>query len=305
MKKNLLVTIANKDYLLLAKQLFSSVYFNAGWKGDYMLLSCLVPEEDLKWFRQKGILIKEAQPFYSEKMKKRWAFNAEITTLKFFLFTPEFKKWKDIIYLDADIMVRASLDALNEVKGFAAVRDSAGPLLNQFVNENDKNSVLFHKLRKNYDLQEPSFNAGVMVFSTDIIKNDTFFQLKKIIQKYEKIRITSDQMCFNLLFNKKWQKLPIAYNSLFFVFNAAYQEEINKGGLKTIVLHFARGLRDLLNMNMKNVFYKEWRENLYKAELIDLNNVLPPKEIWTNKRIKEFEKKYRNIYNTYLKEHQK
>ncbi len=70
MKKNLLVTIANKDYLLLAKQLFSSVYFNAGWKGDYMLLSCLVPEEDLKWFRQKGILIKEAQPFYSEKNEK-------------------------------------------------------------------------------------------------------------------------------------------------------------------------------------------------------------------------------------------
>jgi hypothetical protein len=45
MKKNLLVTLATKDYILLAKQLFSSVYFNAGWKDDYMLLACQVSEK--------------------------------------------------------------------------------------------------------------------------------------------------------------------------------------------------------------------------------------------------------------------
>jgi len=58
-KKNLLVTIANEKYVDLAKQLFSGVYFNAGWKGDYMLFSFQIPEEELVWFKRRGILIKE------------------------------------------------------------------------------------------------------------------------------------------------------------------------------------------------------------------------------------------------------
>ena len=47
MKKNLLVTLADENYIDRAKQLFSSVYFNAGWKGDYMLLAHEIPEEKL------------------------------------------------------------------------------------------------------------------------------------------------------------------------------------------------------------------------------------------------------------------
>ena len=52
-KKNLLVTLAGKNYIKQAKQLFSSVYWNAGWKGDYMLLSYKIPEKELKWFKKK------------------------------------------------------------------------------------------------------------------------------------------------------------------------------------------------------------------------------------------------------------
>ena len=54
-----LVTLADKNYIDQAKQLFSSVYWNAGWKGDYMLLAHEVPEKDLNWFREKGILVKK------------------------------------------------------------------------------------------------------------------------------------------------------------------------------------------------------------------------------------------------------
>ena len=32
-KKNLLVTLADNNYIDQAKQVFSSVYFNAGWSG--------------------------------------------------------------------------------------------------------------------------------------------------------------------------------------------------------------------------------------------------------------------------------
>ena len=58
MKKNLLVTLADRNFLDQAKQLFSSVYWNAGWDGDYMLLAFKIPEQELEWFRKKRILVK-------------------------------------------------------------------------------------------------------------------------------------------------------------------------------------------------------------------------------------------------------
>ena len=69
-KENLLVTLADKNYIDQAKQLFSSVYWNAGWKGDYMLLAHEIPEKDLKWFRNKGILIKKCKPLYDKNIGK-------------------------------------------------------------------------------------------------------------------------------------------------------------------------------------------------------------------------------------------
>lgn len=51
MKKNLIVTLADKNYIDQAKQLFSSVYFNAGWNGDYMLLAHEISESELRWFK--------------------------------------------------------------------------------------------------------------------------------------------------------------------------------------------------------------------------------------------------------------
>ena len=90
MKKNLLVTLADENYLERAKQLFSSVYWNAGWKGDYMLLAHEVPEEKLKWFRDKGILVKKCKAIYNKEIVG-WP---TMVLSKFYLFTPYFKRWK-------------------------------------------------------------------------------------------------------------------------------------------------------------------------------------------------------------------
>ena len=66
MKGNLLVTLADETYIDQAKQLFSSVYWNARWKGDYMLLSHNIPNEKLNWFKNKGILIKKCKSIYNK-----------------------------------------------------------------------------------------------------------------------------------------------------------------------------------------------------------------------------------------------
>ena len=117
-KKNLLVTIADEGYVDAAKQVFSGAYFNAGWKGDYMLLSYKIPEEKLKWFRDKGIIVKKCEPLVDEKKFGRW-FSAALSRL--YLFKTEFKKWNKIVYIDGDMIIRASLDDLLKINGFAAV----------------------------------------------------------------------------------------------------------------------------------------------------------------------------------------
>jgi hypothetical protein len=61
-KKDLLVTLADANYVDQARQVFSSAYWNGGWSGDYMLLAYGVPERDLQWFRDKGILVTECEP---------------------------------------------------------------------------------------------------------------------------------------------------------------------------------------------------------------------------------------------------
>ena len=214
MKKNLLVTLADSNYVDQAKQLFSSVYWNAGWKGDYMLLAYDIPEKDLRWFRDKGILVRECEPILTESETRIG--HAPLTTLsKFYLFTTEFKKWKNIVFLDGDIIVRGSLDALVEMKGFAAVRILnifRTSLKGQFHDRNRSNKHLFKELESKCDLRRPAFNSGVMAFSTDIISEDDFQNLKNILFHFKDIIFISEETVLNMYFYDKWQELSQVYN---------------------------------------------------------------------------------------------
>ncbi|MDP2947643.1 MAG: glycosyltransferase [Nanoarchaeota archaeon] len=262
-KKNLLVTLANENYIDQAKQLFSSVYWNAGWKGDYMLLAHEIPEKKLKWFKNKGILVKKCKPIF-----KNIPTNS-VKLSKFYLFTPEFREWKIIVYLDADIIVKASLDDLTKVNGFAAVIDDliVNRLIDQFITPSQMGKKAFNKFKKNYNINASAFNSGVMTFNTKIIKN-TFSRLKELNKKYfQSIKPgVFDQPIFNLFFYKKWKELPIVYN-----LDARDFNFININKINAIVLHFPGNYKPWF---LKNPFYNEWKSNLKRAEKIDLKNVL-------------------------------
>jgi len=281
MKKNLLVTLSDEVYLDGAKQLFSSVYHNAGWKGDYMLLSLGIPEKKLQWFRKKGILVKRCEMLYddliiniSDREKAKWHI---LLLTKFHLFTPYFKKWRKVIYLDADIIVRASLDELIKVKGFAAIINNRYKLKNQF--NNNENRLMYKHLKGNYDLNEKSFNAGVFTFNTDIINKDSFSRLKNLFLTYKDISLYGDQGILNLFFYNKWRKLPIVYN---------LQESFfkNKDKIRPIISHFIE--HDAWDLDPP--FRKEWENNLKKAELIDLKNI-PNARRWTREEIRSYSRK--------------
>ena len=187
-----LVTLADENYVEQAKQLFSSVYWNSGWKGDYLLLSCDIPERELGWFRDRGIIVKKCDPIVGEV---NWINRFPRSVLaKFYLFTPEFRKWDRVIFLDGDIIVRSSLDKLLNLDGFWGGDNTTIPLNKEFKLYTPK------RLLKDYNLNSIGFCSGVMSFTTNIIKDDDFDKLVRLTDDYGEYCVWGEQGILNLFF---------------------------------------------------------------------------------------------------------
>lgn len=278
-RKNLLVTLADKNYIQQAKQLFSSVYWNAGWSGDYMLLTHDIPEEELKWFHDKGILTKRCKLLYDGPMGNGNYSTAVLN--KFYLFTEEFKKWEHVVFLDSDIIVRAPIDELIKTKAFSSPKTCKKYFIIYFSCSNDSKELT--ELKEEYGLKrlfKPAFNSGVISFNTRIIKDDTFDKLMTIFRKYAGI-CNGDDAILNLFFYDQWITLPLVYNVRInhFVLKKIY---------KAVILHFERPTR-MSGDNSKpwdtaSPYYEEWKTNLEKAEFIDSNKIQNVKK-WENNTI--------------------
>ncbi|HOY31087.1 MAG TPA: glycosyltransferase [Bacteroidales bacterium] len=264
-KRNLLVTLADSRYIEQAKQLFSSVYWNAGWKGDYMLLTHDVSEDDLCWFRDKGIIIRKCELL----LEQRWGKDKGLSPLiadKYYLFTEEFKIWKNIIYLDSDIIVKAPLESLTKIEYLGAAQDIYFNKLNSQLYDKSKNRFN----NKTYNLKTAVFNAGVLSFNTDIITPGLFDELNDLLKNHVSEFIYGEQTALNLCYYKKWKRIPAVYNVFVNYHRLGLKKKING-----IILHFA-GLA--FNApppiwNTESPFYAEWKSNREKAELIDLGKV--------------------------------
>jgi len=278
MKKNLLVTLADKNYIKQAKHLFSNVYWNAGWKGDYMLLAHKIPEKELEWFKKKRILIKKCPPIFKETM------GGPVKLSKFYLFIPEFKKWKKIVYLDSDMIVKASLDELIKVNRFVAVLDDliVNKLIDQFIIPHKMGREVFNNLKKIYDIKTRVFKSGVMIFNTNIIKKDTFSKLIKLSKKYTKFTKPGslDQPILNLLFYKKWEEIPIVYN-----LDVRDFKFINPNKITAIIFHFDGNDRPWIP---KSHFHKEWNFDLNRANKINLDKIPDPSRKFKQSNIKNY-----------------
>ncbi len=289
-KKDLFVTLADRKYLRTAKQIFASVFFNAGWKGDYMLLAHDIPEEDLAWFREKGILIKHCAPLFREgdNLPELGGMGAVVAS-KFYLFVPEFKKWRTVVYSDSDATVRASLDGLRGLKGFYSVEDATTRLWQQVIRKkNIQERALdrrecrrrVRKMRGDYDLNARPFCAGFFVFSPeDVIDGDqTFHDLCRLFAYYGMVSEYGDQLTFNLYF-RQWKSLPVVYNIQFH--GEKNRWLVPPAEIHGIVLHFVTAQKPWV---YKTYFWNEWYQNLMRADQIDLGRV-PQGVIWTQESI--------------------
>ena len=171
MRGNLLVTLADRNFLDQAKQLLSSAYWNAGWNGDYMLLACEIPATELQWFRRKRILIKEVKPHCGRESGNNGLLYPATVTSKLCVFSEEFKEWRTVVFIDADCIVRYPLDALVRTKSFAAARDwlTTAVIGCQARRPESIEESVYSQQLNGFSLTATAFNTGVFAFNTDII----------------------------------------------------------------------------------------------------------------------------------------
>lgn len=307
MKRNLLVTFADKNYLDQAKQLFSSAHFRGGWDGDYMVISPDVTEEQKEWFDKKGIIVKRfSNPVKEINLDK---FPGTLYSI-FYLFTEEFKKWSHVIYFDVDVLIRDRFDELLKVKTFAASEDILSQKLKyQFKKRNVINqeySPSKHlgitdqeyktkkaSLERKYNLNKKMFSAGIFVINTDIITKNTFNELLGLAKDFGKISHAPPQGEINLLFYQKWERLPFAYNVYPYYWNKFYNLSFDE--IDGIFLHFAATLKP---WDKNNYYYSEWKENYEKADSIDLSRPIKIHKKWNDEAILELDKKIKKIHLT-------
>ena len=244
-----------------------------------MLLAYEIPEKKLKWFRNKGILIKKCKPVVKENKHPKL-----VILCKFYMFALEFKKWENIIYLDADIIVRASLDRLININGFGAVLDDLimNRLIDQFIFPSQMSKKTFNQIKKKYDIKNKAFNAGIMAFKTDIIKEDTCLRLKSLAKSYKGLHKSAigDQLILNLFFYNKWKELPIIYNLDMRDFKFINPKKIN-----AIILHFIGEDKPWL---LNSHFHNEWKSNLKRADKINLDKIPFPSKKFKQSEIKNY-----------------
>ncbi|MGA1848892.1 MAG: glycosyltransferase [Thermoplasmatota archaeon] len=284
MPDTVLATLADERFIQQAKQVFSSVYHNTGWDGDYLLLSHGIPDRELEWFSSRGIRVFDCSPL-TEGYIGRWP---PTLLSKFYLFTAKFRSWDRVIYLDGDVTAEAYLGILAKPVGLKAVPDVHHiPVREQFLDLSrvKKNPDAIRSLRlleDMYDTRAVSFNAGVFSFSTDIINNDTLQKLMGLFDQYHDILRFPEQAILNLHFLNEWSELPLVYNNYYT--RIRHPWKFGSVPFDGICNHF---INEKPWIAKDDHFYPKWKMNLDRSGSVDLEKRLPPSLIWSEEEVQE------------------
>jgi lipopolysaccharide biosynthesis glycosyltransferase len=256
MKKDLLITLADRNYLEQAKQLFYGAVTKGGWQGELLLMAYEVSDAELGWFRERGIHIYHCEPMQVESCTDGRYVWPPVVWHKFQILKPYFRQWENILYLDGDIIVRSSIRALARVDGFSAVVCNPHvsyefmDLVTAYLKDADWRSRL--ELGRKFDMGKKAFNAGVLAFPSSMIEDDMFDRAYALVQKYGGLSYTSDQAIWNI-FIAHWNPLPMAYNIYPFVIYR--MNDVAPADIRGAIIHFVLDKP----WSVTDPFYPEWK----------------------------------------------
>lgn len=206
-RKAALVVLATGPYIELSRQVFSSASNAGNWQYDRVLLTDTPDDPSLDDFRRAGIIIMKVRPLVDAAVWDSRVNHGRgnLRLAKISLFSSAFQTWRNIVFLDADIIVRGPISHLAEVTGFWAAPDHNHRLRHQFI---DNGACL----ESAYAGNSLSFNSGVMAFDTSRNSDAVIDEIRTLAHKYMEYLRWSDQPILNLFFYQKWNSLCPAYN---------------------------------------------------------------------------------------------
>ena len=142
---------------------------------------------------------------------------------KLHLFDVYFKKWDFIFYIDCGVTIyRDITPMLNSRKNLRLLAHSDSyPTYQWRLNvqfDSSSSKDIFDKLNKNYDLNIDYFQTTIMLYDTQIIEENTFFNLHQLMLEYP-ISKTNDQGIIALYFtnvDKKFEQIKIKDDQQYF-----------------------------------------------------------------------------------------
>jgi hypothetical protein len=265
-QRPVVATLATDNYVDQAKALFAGLHRVARWKGEYLLLGHGVGPGSRSWFEDRGIHVKECDRIHEGLSARR-----EVLFSKLRLFETDIKAWSNVVFLDADIIVRGSIDRLGRVRGFHAVPDvnhltSRERFLDPEPEWPAAMRTSYRKLAEEFDLKSRGFNGGVMAFSTDLIRDGTFEEMKSILTRFHPLMRAHDEAVLTLYFCGAWRRLPFEYNT--YLRDLGFSRNANAPGA---VLHF---VNCRLPWEADSPFHEEWTLRLRQSEETDFSSVV-------------------------------
>lgn len=282
---DVLVTLANRRFLAAAKQLFASAYFEGGWRGDYLLLANDVPQPDLDWFHERGIYVLSRDSLVQGSIGGM----PSVLSCKLHLFTPWFRRWRTVVYSDADCMIRGRISWLGELEGFHAALDwnpsmrlqVATPRMLKRRGVDPRRTLGELRRRPEYDAAAPAFCVGFFVMSSSLIADDTFGRLSDLVSAHGAASRFGDQLFLNLHFRERWHPLPPAAHLL--LQGSRPPWPLRASATDALSVHFVGPDKPWLATGPLSA---EWHRNARRADDLDLSSI-PEGAAWSAARWNE------------------
>ena len=221
--------VCNKHYLNKFVKTCNDLVTTGKYTGDI----CLVIGNDLKGMdvsetggliEKHGITIKHFPditfPDEFRRVNSKIESDGRHITKKFqwhklHLFDTYFKNWKYVFYIDCGMNICSDVGpmlALFQENRLLALSDGYPECERKLYDQFDLriDYGYYKEMRENFDLNIDYFQTGIMLYSTDIIEEDTFDKLYRLALKYP-ISMTNEQGIMALYFTNVrplWRQIP-------------------------------------------------------------------------------------------------
>lgn len=219
------VFLCNKNYLNKFLKSYNELITNGNYKGDVLLIiGDDLTENEIKKLNLNIYIKKFPNIIFPNEIEKQMesvrklyddrAIKKKFQWHKLHLFNIYLKKWEYILYLDCGINIYSDISKIideKEKNRLVAHSDTYPTYVKKLKDQFDVNKDLFNKLNNTFNLNVDHFQTTIMLYDTDIIKENTFTKLYEL-SKLIPISLTNEQAIMSLYFiliKPKWKKLNI------------------------------------------------------------------------------------------------